>query len=432
MGKNNVVASIDVGNSKICTVIANMRNDEMQVLGVGVAPSRGLAKGIVTNYDQTREAIKESVHQAERGSGLKVSSAYVGVSGRHLTSTNSQGVVAISRSDRLVSPNDLGRVLASARNVAVHPERQLLHVIPRRYSLDGYEGIKSPVGMHGFRLDVETHIITAETSSVQNLVKCVRAAGVEVEDLICNSLAASEAVLTPDEKEMGVLMADIGHGTTNIAIFKESNVWHTTVLPVGGYQITKDIALGLGVPMPVAEEIKRRYATLAPEERNTRAKEQEKPAAVWISDGHSVLQKDLNEIVSSRIEEIIAMVLSELPRSDYRSIIPAGMVLAGGTANLPQLDAFVRDLVQVPARVGTARGVYGISDILQNPAYGTAVGLAFWGIRNTADEGLEKKGLGGRLKDSYKNTMFNLKSVWSEKNVPRPDKKDNSTAERRA
>ena len=253
MKKRTTLASIDVGTTKVCTIIAEVNGGGgIRIVGVGITPSNGLHKGLVVNINEARESIRESVRKAEQASGYKVESAYVGVTGRHVTSMNNRGVVSINHSDRLVRRDDLKRVLSCAQNIKVPNDRRLLHVIPRGYAIDGQVGIKNPVGMHGFRLDVETHIITAAVTSVQNLVKCIRSIGLDIDDLILEPLASSEAVLTEDEKQVGVILADIGGGTTDVAVFKEGSIWHTSILPVAGYQLTRDVAIGLGLPFDVA------------------------------------------------------------------------------------------------------------------------------------------------------------------------------------
>ncbi|PKH46301.1 cell division protein FtsA, partial [Dehalococcoides mccartyi] len=261
--KNRIVTAIDVGTTKICTIIAEVNPvGGVNVVGVGIGPSQGLHKGLVVNINDARESIRESIRKAEQASGYKVESAYVGVTGRHVTSMNNKGVVAITRNDRLVRSDDLKRVMATAQNISVPNDRKLLHVIPRTYAVDGQSGVKNPVGMHGFRLDVETHIITAAATSVQNLVKCIRGLGIDIDDLVLEPIASSEAVLTDDEKQVGVILADIGGGTTDICVFKDGSIWHTAIIPVAGYQLTRDVAIGLGLPFDVAEEMKKRYGSV--------------------------------------------------------------------------------------------------------------------------------------------------------------------------
>lgn len=388
MGKKAIVSAIDVGTSKVAAIMADTVDEAtFQVLGVGVASSRGLRKGVVVNPDEAREAVREAVRKAEHAAGIKMESAYVGVTGRHVNSLNTKSAVAISRSDRVVTPGDLKRVMESARTINNIAERKLLHVIPRGYTLDGQEGVKNPIGMHGFRLDVEAHVVTAATSSLQNLLKCIRGLGVEVEDLVLEPLASAEAVLRPDEKEAGILMADIGAGTTDVAVFKESSIWHTAVLPVGGYQITRDIAIGLGIPFEIAEEIKKKYGTLL--EMPQDGKEgggKIDGASVGLDNGQNILYQDVNDIIRARIDEMLRMVLLEMPRAEYASLIPSGLVLTGGTANLPGLDAIASDIFRLPVRIGVPKDVYGLADILYDPAYATSVGLLMWGARRYSEE----------------------------------------------
>jgi len=373
-----IISAIDVGTSKVATILANLDSwGGIQVLGVGVVPSRGMHKGMVVNVEEAKSAIAESVRKAEQAGGLRIESAYVGVTGRHISSINNKGVVAIPRSDRLIRGDDLKRVLSSARSITIPDDRKVLHAIPRHYALDGQERIKNPVGMHGFRLDVETHIITASIASVQNLVKCIRSVGIEIDDLILEPLASSEAVLTPEEREVGVILADIGGGTTDIAVFKDGSIYHTSILPVAGYQVTSDLSIGLGLPFEVAEAMKKKYGNVAPELDSRRDE-----MTLSVEDGHSVSYRDLCTIIRTRMEELLRLILLEMPNSDYSSLAPAGLVLTGGTSNVPGLEALARAALRIPVRIGEPMGVYGITDILHNPSYATGVGLLLWGIRN--------------------------------------------------
>ncbi|MBI4289578.1 MAG: cell division protein FtsA [Chloroflexi bacterium] len=390
MPKKSTVSAIDVGTSKIAAIMADAADEaSFQVLGVGVAASKGLRKGVVVNPDEAREAVHEAIKKAEHAAGIKMETAYVGITGRHVNSLNTKSAVAVTRSDRVVSAGDLKRVLESAREVNSNAERRLLHVIPRGYTLDGQDGVKNPIGMHGFRLDVEAHVVTAATSSVQNLLKCVRGIGVDVEDLVLEPLASSEAVLRADEREAGVLMADIGAGTTDVALFKEGSIWHTSVLPVGGYQITRDIAIGLGVPFEIAEEIKKKYGTLldVPQDKEGSG-EKIDGASLGLDNGQQILVQDVNDIIRARIDELLRMLQLEMPSANLEALIPAGMVLTGGTSNLPGIDAVATDVFRTPVRIGVPKDVYGLADILYDPAYATAVGLLMWGARRySEDEG---------------------------------------------
>ncbi|OGO01171.1 MAG: cell division protein FtsA [Chloroflexi bacterium RBG_13_52_12] len=398
--KRDRIGAIDVGTTKVCTIMADVYDDqELRVLGVGVVPSRGLHKGLVTNINEARESIKQSIRLAEQMAGRKLESAYVGVTGRHITSLNNHGSISITRNNQVVRPDDLKRVLSVARTVKVPTEQKLLHVIPREYVVDGQKGVRNPIGMHGFRLDVETHIITAAVTSVQNLTKCIRSIGVDVEDLVMEPLASAEAVLEPDERMEGVLLADIGGGTTDLALFKGDTIYHTSVLPVAGYQVTRDISVGLGITYELAEEMKKRYGDVTPRE--------EDPAAKEISitgDGHSVSYNDLSEIIKVRIEEMLRLIMLELPQSDYRKLIPAGIVITGGGANLPGIAELGQKITRMPVRIGFPVRMNGVSDVLDNPAHATGVGLLMWKLRNhdTQTRKDREKGMRGFLMHMFR------------------------------
>jgi len=405
MSKRNIITSIDVGTTKICTTLADV--DEaggIRIIGVGIAPSEGLHKGLVVNINDARESIRESVRKAEHTSGHKIESAYVGVTGRHVTSLNNRAVVAITRNDRLVRPDDLKRVLSSARGVKLANDRKLLHVIPRGYAVDGQSGVRNPIGMHGFRLDVEAHIITAAVTSVQNLIKCIRSIGLDIDDLVLEPLASSEAVLTEDEKQVGVVLADIGGGTTDIAIFREGSIWHTAILPVAGYQITRDIAIGLGLPFDVAEEMKKKYGSVTPvyEGKDTHINKD-----TLLTNGHGVSHQDLCDIIRARVEEVLRLIVLEMPNSEYESLVPDGLVLTGGSSNLAGIEALGRNTLQLPVRVGLPMNIYGISDVLQDPAYATSVGLLLWGAKYRGKRTWQGGGFGGGLRRMF-SKLFSL------------------------
>jgi cell division protein FtsA len=382
-----------VGTTKICTIMADVSDGGIpRVVGVGIAPSKGLHKGLVVNINEARESIRDSVRKAEQASDCKVDSAYVGVTGRHVTSMNNRGVVAITRNDRVVRPDDLKRVLNAAQSVKTAGDRRLLHVIPRAYAVDGQAGVKNPVGMHGFRLDVETHVITAAVTSIQNLVKCIRSIGIDIEDLVLEPLASSEAILTDDEKQVGVIMADVGGGTTDVAVFREGSIWHTSILPVAGYQLTRDVAIGLGLPFEIAEEMKKKYGSVMPVYEG---KADTSPAIS--KDGHGVSYQDLCDIIRARVEEILKLILLEMPNSDYEALVPAGLVLTGGSSNLSGISALGRDILRLPVRVGAPTDVYGIADVLKDPAYATSVGLLLWGAKHEGKKHWNSGLFGGAL-----------------------------------
>ncbi len=386
------VSAIDVGTTKVCTIMGDVdEKNNVRILGVGIAPSHGLSKGMVANLNEARDAIRDSVRIAERTSGYKLESAYVGVTGRHVTSMNKKGAVAISRNDRLVKPDDLKRVLEVARSVEIPNDQKVLHVIPRSYSVDGQEGIRNPVGMHGFRLDVETHVITAAITSVQNLTKCVRGIGIEIDDLILEPLASAEAVLSPDEKMDGVLLADIGGSTTDIAVFKDNAICHTSILPVGGYQITRDISIGLGLPFEAAENIKKQYGNAYSPTNEEIAEDR-----TVIHGSQSISLNDLNDIIRARVDEMIRLIIMELPDKDYDNFIPSGLVITGGGANLAGIVDSARDITRFPVRLGIPANLPGVSDALYDPAYATGVGLMLWRSQNHNAETPQSKSNGFR------------------------------------
>ncbi len=402
--RNKTITSIDVGTTKVCTTIADINDGgAMRVVGVGIVPSVGLHKGLVVNINEARGSIRESVRKAEQASNYKVESAYVGVTGRHVSSLNNKGVVAITRNDRVVRSDDLKRVLASAQSVKISSDRRLLHVIPRSYAVDGQAGVKNPVGMHGFRLDVETHVITAAVTSVQNLVKCIRSIGIDIEDLVLEPLASSEAILTEDEKQVGVILADIGGGTTDVAVFKDGSIWHTSILPVAGYQLTRDVSIGLGLPFEVAEEMKKKYGSVMPVyesgTENTTALSQ---------DGHGVSYQDLCDIIRARVEEIIKLILLEMPNSEYETLVPAGLVLTGGSSNLSGIATLGSEIIRLPVRVGTPTNMNGITDTLRDPAYATSVGLLLWAAKHEGKRSWQPRGFGSAVR----RLAFRLKSLF--------------------
>jgi len=404
MSKRNIITAIDVGTTKVCTIIADVRDGGLpRVLGVGITPSKGLHKALVVNIEEAKEAIRQSVRRAELTSNFRVESAYVGVTGRHVTSMNNRGVVSINRNDRMVRPDDLKRVLASAQSVKTTPDRKLIHVIPRSYTVDGQEGVRNPVGMHGYRLDVETHVITAAVTSIQNLVKSIRGANIDIDDLVLEPLASAEAVLRDDEKDQGIALADIGGGTTDIAIFKEGSIWHTAVVPVAGYQITRDIAIGLGIPFDTAEQLKKKYGTVKP------IGDGAADSAVSLNtNGFGVSYQDLTDIVKARAEEIIKLIALELPTNAEKEI-PGGLVLTGGCANLTGFAPMAEEMLGMPVRIGIPTGVFGVADILPDPTYATGVGLLLWGAKQTgtSQQNWQTRGVG----DGFRRFVVRMKKL---------------------
>jgi cell division protein FtsA len=343
-----------------------------------------LRKGAVVDLDAAVESVRSSLEKAERTSGFKIVSAYVGIAGEHIGSQNNRGAVVISHPDHVITLEDSARVIESARAVPVPANREVIHIIPRAYAIDGQDGVKNPIGMHGFRLEVETHIVTGSATSIQNVMKCVNRAGVEVDDLVLQPLASCEAVLTEEEKEMGVLLADIGGGTTDLALFVDGAVWHTASLPVGGWHLSNDIAVALGTPFPVAEELKARAAQVMA--HLVDPAEMVDIPAFGNEARRRVARRELCEIVEERVGEILQLIIADIKRTGYDGLLPAGMVLTGGTANLVGIDRYAHSQYRMPVRVGRPRGLRGLTDTVSDPAYATSVGLLLWGLKVSEHE----------------------------------------------
>lgn len=381
MTEPRTIVGIDVGTTKICTLVGEANDDGLlRIIGVGMAPSRGLRKGVVVNVHEATEAIATSVRKAERISGYEISNAYVGIGGGHISAINSRGVVGISRSARGISESDIERALDAARAIAIPHNREIIHTIPRGYTVDGQEGVKDPVGMQGIRLEVEAHIVTGASTSVSNLVKCINETGVEIDDLILQPLASGEAVLKETEREMGVVLADIGGGTTDIGIFIEGSIWHTIILGTGGEHMTRDVAVGLRTPFNTAEELKIKYGHAQPGSLAT----DELIEVTSFGNGarQEVSRLRLAEVIEARAEEILSLILREVKRSGYDGLLAAGLVLCGGTAELAGFKDLAQQMLRLPVRVGIPHDLQGLTDVLESPAYATSVGLLLWGMRH--------------------------------------------------
>jgi cell division protein FtsA len=331
MGHRTIVA-IDVGTTKVCTIVAQVQDTgRINVLGVGVTPSKGLDKGVVVNIDDAVNAITTSVEKAERLSGYRIGTAFVGISGRHVSSLNSRGVVAVARSDHEITRHDVARAVEAAQAVAIPTQREVIHVIPRAYVVDGHEGIRDPIGMAGFRLEVETHIVTGEVMAIQNLIKSVQKAGVEIDDLVLQPLASGEAVLTPEDKDRGVVLVDIGGGTTDIAVFAQGGIWHTSVIPVGGSHFTNDIVLVQQTPHNTAEYLKLRYGSAIADPADD-AGDSIEAEGFTPGERQQLSRYTLNQVIQARAEEVTELVYNEIRRSGYEGLLPAGIVLTGGSS----------------------------------------------------------------------------------------------------
>jgi cell division protein FtsA len=371
------IAAIDVGTTKVCTIMGVLDSvSGLRVLGVGIAPSHGIQKALVADASKAIDSIRESISKAETMAGYRLASAFIGVTGRHINSLNSKATIAITHNDMLVRTADLKRGLNVALNVKIPPEQKVLHVIPRSYKLDGNEVI-DPVGMNGSEMDVDVHIITASIAPVQNLTKCVKSLGVNVDDLILEPLASAESVLTEQEKEAGVLLADIGGGTTDIAIIKDGSIYYTSVIPVAGHQMTTDLSTGLGLSYDLAEEMKKKYGILELSDESL------DPSKMLDDGGQSVSYLHLCQILQMRVEELVRLIVLDFPRSKSAKLIPAGIVLTGGCANIPGLAALGERMTGLPVRIGMPTSLGGVSpEALGNPAYSTSVGLILWSMKH--------------------------------------------------
>ena len=402
------IVGIDIGTTKVCTLVAEVDDTErLHIVGVGVVPARGLRKGVIVNVNDAMAAVAESIDIAERVSGYQIERAYLGASGGHIASTNSRGVVAIGRGDRGVSVDDIERALDAAGAIAIPHNRQVIHVLPRGYVVDGQNGIRDPVGMHGFRLEVEAHIITGSATTLQNLVECVEKVGVNVDELTLDPLASGQAVLTDTEKEMGVVLADIGGGTTDIAIFIDGTVWHTVVMEVGGNHLTNDLAIGLRLPFESAEEVKLKHGQAL--HTNVRAEESFAVATFGGEARQQVFRREVANILEARVEEIFNLILREIKRSGYDGLLPAGVVLCGGSAQLPGIAELGKKVLDMPLRIGQPRNLMGLVDQLSSPAFATSVGLLRWNEMGSRSPGLgirvNQPKAGGRLRDWLRNFL---------------------------
>ncbi len=372
-----IIVGIDVGTTKICTLVARVEpQDKFRILGVGIEPSRGLRKGVVVDIESASKAIKRSIDKAERSSGLEITSAQISLAGSHVSSLNSQGASGVTGG--VIDQNDVFRALDAAKAVSIPHNRDIVHVIQRGFTVDGQEGIHKPIGMHGYRLEVEAHIITAASTSLDNLEQCVNAAGTEVEAFVLNPLASAEAVLTETEREMGVVVCDIGGGTTDLAIYINGDVWHTMVMGIGGDLITSDITHGLSLSLEQAEQVKIKHG-------HAQRSEVSEDEVFYIrpfgdEERREFKRSDLALIIEARVEELFSYVIQEIKRSGYDGLLPAGMVLTGGTSALPGISQFARKMLNCPVRIAEPENLLGMTDQLHSPAFSTSVGLLEWTV----------------------------------------------------
>ncbi len=388
--ERNIIIGLDIGTSKVAAIVAeHTGNDEIDIIGIGVAPSKGLKKGVVVNLESTVHSIQRAVEEAELMAGCQIQSVFAGIAGSHIKSLNSHGIVAIK--DKEVTQYDIDRVIDSARAVAIPADQKILHILPQEFVIDQQEGIKEPIGMSGIRLEAKVHMVTGSVSAAQNIIKCIRRCGLEVDDIVLEQLASCTSVLTDDEKELGVCLIDIGGGTTDIAIFSEGAIKHTAVIPIAGDQVTNDIAVALRTPTKSAEEIKREYACAL-----TQIADVEQiinVPSIGDREPRKISAQNLAEIVEPRYEELMLLVQAELRRSGYEDLIAAGMVMTGGSSKVKGLVDLAEEIFHMPVRIGIPHHVSGLTDIVQNPIYSTGVGLLLYGRdHNGRAEGFNSSG----------------------------------------
>jgi cell division protein FtsA len=377
----NVIVGLDIGTSKVVALVGEITADgSIEVIGLGSQPSRGLKKGVVVNIESTVQSIQRAVEEAELMADCEINAVYAGIAGSHVRSLNSHGVVAIR--DREVTHGDVEHVIDAAKAVAIPADQRILHVLPQEFIIDGQEGIRDPIGMSGVRLEAKVHIVTGADSAAQNIIKCVQRCGLVVEDVVLEQLASSFAVLTDDEKELGVCLVDVGGGTTDIAVFGNGAIRHTAVIPIAGDQVTNDIAVSMRTPTQYAEDIKIRYACALSQLANP--DESIEVPSVGDRPARRLARQTLAEIVEPRYEELFNLIREELRRSGFEEMIAAGIVLTGGSARMEGAIELAEEIFHVPVRLGLPGQVKGLSDVVRNPIYSTGVGLLLYARDNSA------------------------------------------------
>ncbi|MDN5848417.1 MAG: cell division protein FtsA [Nitrococcus sp.] len=377
--ERSLLVGLDIGTSKVAAIVGEIKpTGEVEVVGIGSHPSRGLKKGVVVNIESTVQSIQRAVEEAELMAGCEIHSVYAGIAGSHVRSLNSHGIVAIR--DKEVTAEDVERVIDAARAVAIPADQKIIHILPQEFLIDNQEGIREPIGMSGVRLEAKVHMVTGAVSAAQNIIKCVRRCGLEADDIILQQLASSQSVLTDDEKELGVCLVDIGGGTTDVAVFTDGAIRHTAVIPIAGDQVTNDIAVALRTPTQYAEEIKVRYACALSQLAN--AEETIEVPSVADRPPRRLSRQTLAEVVEPRYEELMSLVQAELRRSGFEDLIAAGIVLTGGSAKMEGVIDLAEEVFHMPVRLGMPKHASGLSDVVCNPIYATGLGLILFGSNN--------------------------------------------------
>ncbi|MBI3358663.1 MAG: cell division protein FtsA [Nitrospirae bacterium] len=398
---DNLLVGLDIGTTKICVIVGEVEEKRIDIIGIGTHPSKGLKKGMVVNIDSTVESVKRAVEEAEMMAGVEINSVYTGIAGGHIQGFNGRGVIAVKEGE--ITRGDIERVLEAAKVVSIPADREILHVIPQEYIVDGQDGIRDPFGMSGTRLEVCVHIITGAVTSAQNIVKCVKKAGLDTMDVILQPLASSEAVLTPEEKDLGVLVIDIGGGTTDMAIFVEGAVRHTAVLPIGGNHLTNDIAIGLRTPPHEAEKLKIRYGCALTE--MVKENETVEVPGVGGRPPRIMSRQLLSEVIEPRAEEIFTLAAAEIEKAGFEDKVPSGVVLTGGTSLTPGMVELCEQILNLPTRLGVPSNLGGLIDIVRSPIYATGVGLLLYAHHNQERKMAASSKRGGfinRIKEKMK------------------------------
>ncbi|SMF02541.1 cell division protein FtsA [Alteromonadaceae bacterium Bs31] len=400
-----MIVGLDIGTSKVVAIVGEISAEGgLSVVGIGSHKSAGMKKGVVVNIESTVQSIQRAIEEAELMAGCEIHSVYVGIAGSHIRSLNSHGIVAIK--DREVYSQDLDRVIDAAQAVAIPADQKILHILPQEYLIDEQEGVKEPLGMSGVRLEAKVHLVTCAVNAAQNIEKCIRRCGLDVEDVILEQLASSHSVLTEDEKELGVCLVDIGGGTTDIAIFTEGAIRHTGVIPIAGDQVTNDIAMALRTPTQYAEEIKIKYACALA--KLTGAEETIKVPSVGERPARNLSRQALAEVVEPRYDELFTLVQAELRRSGFEDLIAAGIVLTGGTSKMEGVIELAEEIFHMPVRLGAPNNINGLKDIVDNPIYSTGVGLLIYGMEHNGESDYATESNGG---------FFGKIKSWFQKNL---------------
>ncbi len=393
-----LIVGLDIGTSKVVAIVGEIGPEgDIEIVGIGSNPSRGMKKGLVVNIESTVQSIQRAVEEAELMAGCQIHSVYVGIAGSHIRSLNSHGSVAIK--DKEVYSPDLERVIDAAQAVAIPADQKVLHILPQEYAIDSQGGIKEPMGMSGVRLEAKVHLVTCAVNASQNIEKCIRRCGLDVEEIILEQLASSYSVLTDDERELGVCLVDIGGGTTDIAVFTEGSIRHTGVIPIAGDQVTNDIAMALRTPTQHAEEIKIKYACALTQLAG--ADETIKVPSVGDRPPRDLSRQSLAEVVEPRYDELFTLVQAELRRSGFEDMVPAGVVLTGGTSKMEGVVELAEEIFHMPVRVGYPQAVQGLTDIVRNPIYATSVGLLQYGVAHQGEGGSVSAGKSGAPSENW-------------------------------